>query len=84
MIIIYITQIKINFYKSKNMYITFKNNSQIMNKYLVIGSNSFSGSNFINYILSKKNIKIIGTSRSKINKVYLPYKNNKYQKLFIL
>lgn len=52
-----------------------------MNKYLVIGSNSFSGSNFINYILSKKNIKIIGTSRSKeINKVYLPYKNNKYLK----
>ena len=51
-------------------------------RYLIIGSNSFSGSNFINYILSK-NTKVIGISRSnEINKVYLPYKKNKFIKNF--
>lgn len=51
-------------------------------RYLIIGSNSFSGSNFINYILSKK-VKVIGTSRSnEINKIYLSYKKNKLVKNF--
>lgn len=45
-------------------------------KYLVLGSNSFSGSNFINFLL-KKNCKVVGVSRSKeYKKVYLPYKNS--------
>ena len=43
-------------------------------KFLVIGSNSFSGSQFIKYLLEKGN-KVIGVSRSEeINSVYLPYK----------
>jgi len=43
-------------------------------KFLVIGSNSFSGSNFCNYLI-KKNCKFIATSRSsEINKIFLPYK----------
>ena len=47
------------------------------NKIFVIGSNSFSGSNFINYTLSKST-KIIGISRSKeYRKIMLPYKFNK-------
>jgi len=51
-------------------------------KYLIIGSNSFSGSNFVNFLLSKKNI-VRGVSRSKeINSVFLPYKNNKNIKNF--
>ena len=46
--------------------------------YLIIGSNSFSGSNFINYIFSK-NVRVVGVSRSReLNKVYLPYKENKF------
>lgn len=46
-------------------------------KIVVIGSNSFSGSNFINYSLLKNN-SIIGISRSnEYNKVFLPYKTNK-------
>ena len=44
------------------------------NKFLVIGSNSFSGSQFIKYLLEKGN-KVIGVSRSEeINSVFLPYK----------
>ena len=44
---------------------------------LVIGSNSFSGSNFCDFLLKKKN-KVIGVSRSKeINKIFLKYKKNK-------
>ncbi len=47
-----------------------------MNKILVIGSNSFSGSNFINYLLNKNN-QVYGISRSnEINKVFLSYKKN--------
>ena len=43
-------------------------------KFLIIGSNSFSGSSFISYLLKKK-FKVIGISRSKeLNKVFLPYK----------
>ena len=49
---------------------------------LVIGSNSFSGASLINYLLNK-NHKIIGFSRRKeINKLFLPYKNNKNLKNF--
>ena len=44
---------------------------------LVIGSNSFSGSSFIDFAL-KKNFNIIGISRSKQpNTLFLKYKNNK-------
>ena len=51
-------------------------------KSLVIGSNSFSGSNFVNFLLNKKH-KVIGVSRSKEYKsVYLRYKNNKFIKNF--
>ncbi len=46
-------------------------------KALVIGSNSFSGSHFVNNLLSK-GFTVHGTSRSKEpHKVYLPYKYNK-------
>ena len=48
-----------------------------MSKFLILGSNSFSGSNFIDYILKKKH-KVIGVSRSKeINSAFLTYKKNK-------
>ena len=44
------------------------------NKFLVIGSNSFSGSQFIKYLIDNGN-NVIGVSRSnEINDVYLPYK----------
>lgn len=53
-----------------------------MKKVLIIGSNSFAGSEFINYLLSK-NLKVYGVSRSKeINKVHLSYKKNKNLKNF--
>ncbi len=43
-------------------------------KFLVIGSNSFSGAQFIKYLLNNGN-NVIGVSRSnEINDVYLPYK----------
>lgn len=46
-------------------------------KIFVIGSNSFSGSNFINHALLNSN-KIIGISRSnEYNEVFLPYKSSK-------
>lgn len=46
-------------------------------KYLIVGSNSFSGSNFINFLLNK-NHKVIGVSRStEIKKEFLIYKKNK-------
>jgi dTDP-glucose 4,6-dehydratase len=42
-------------------------------KYLVIGSNSFSGSHLVQYLLEKKQ-NVLGVSRSKeLNKVFLPY-----------
>ena len=51
-------------------------------KFLIIGSNSFSGSNFINYLL-EKNISVIGVSRSaEINDQFLMYKKSKNIKLF--
>lgn len=46
-------------------------------KILVLGSNSFSGSHFVNLLL-QKNFKVIGISRSKEPiKCYLPYKDSK-------
>tara|TARA_B110000027_G_scaffold134194_1_gene165484 strand:+ start:5060 stop:6052 length:993 start_codon:yes stop_codon:yes gene_type:complete len=53
-----------------------------MKKILIIGSNSFAGSDFIDFLLSKKFI-VFGVSRRKeINKENLRYKNNKYLKNF--
>ena len=47
-----------------------------MKKFLVLGSNSFSGSNFINLLLSK-NCKVVGISRSnQYNSVYLSYRSS--------
>ena len=47
-------------------------------KYLVIGSNSFSGSNLINFLL-KKNNQVLGISRSKeINSVFCRIVKIKY------
>ena len=44
--------------------------------FLIIGSNSFSGSNFIKLILDK-GFKVIAISRSKeLDKKYLNYKNS--------
>ena len=43
-------------------------------KFLIIGSNSFSGASFIKYLL-EKNFKVLGVSRSnQLNDVFLPYK----------
>ncbi|MDA7818266.1 GDP-mannose 4,6-dehydratase [Sulfurimonas sp.] len=53
-----------------------------MNKVLVLASNSFSGSNFIDNQLNE-GYQVFGISRSKeINSVFLPYKNNKNYKNF--
>ena len=50
--------------------------------FLVIGSNSFSGAQFIKYLLEYGNI-VIGVSRSnEINDVYLPYKEEVSNKNF--
>ena len=47
---------------------------------LIIGSNSFAGSSFVNFLLKNKH-KVIGVSRSKeLNNIYLPYKENKFYK----
>ncbi len=47
-----------------------------MNKFLVIGSNSFSGAQFIDYLL-ENNHDVMGVSRSKeLNSVFLPYTNS--------
>ena len=41
-------------------------------KFLVIGSNSFSGSNFINFLINK-DCEVLGISRSKeIDSIFLP------------
>ena len=46
-----------------------------MKKVVVIGSNSFSGSHFINFLLEKTQYGVTGISRSKEKKdFYLPYK----------
>lgn len=52
------------------------------NTIMVIGSNSFSGSNFVNNQLNE-GCEVFGVSRSaQINDVFLPYKNNKNIKNF--
>lgn len=52
-----------------------------MEKVAVIGSNSFSGSHFIDYLLEKTNYEIIGISRSpEPNSIFLPYKEKKSNK----
>lgn len=46
-------------------------------KILVIGSNSFSGSDFIDYLMSQKSYDIVGVSRSKEkSSLFLPYLQN--------
>jgi len=46
------------------------------NKFLVIGSNSFSGAQFIDYLLDN-NQEVMGVSRSEeLNPVFLPYTNS--------
>lgn len=46
-----------------------------MKKVVVIGSNSFSGSHFVDLLLEKEDYQVIGVSRSPEKKeVYLPYK----------
>lgn len=46
-----------------------------MKKVLVIGSNSFSGSDFIDLLLEKKEYQVLGVSRSpEKNGLFLPYK----------
>lgn len=53
-----------------------------MNKILIIGSNSFAGSDFIDFLLNKR-IKVFGISRrNEIRREYLRYKNNKNLKNF--
>ena len=48
----------------------------MIDKILVLGSNSFSAANFINHLLSASH-QVIGMSRSdEINPVFLPYKTN--------
>ena len=52
-----------------------------MKHIIVLGSNSFAGSSFINYALNK-NYKIIGISRSKEkSKLELKYKDNLLKKI---
>ncbi|MBS3132518.1 GDP-mannose 4,6-dehydratase [Candidatus Woesearchaeota archaeon] len=49
-----------------------------MGKIVVIGSNSFAGSHFIDYLLSNTDSSIIGISRRDEKKdVFLPYKKNR-------
>lgn len=50
-----------------------------MKKILVLGSNSFAGSNFIDFCLTKK-CKIYAISRSLENSTFLKYKKNSYKK----
>ena len=49
-----------------------------MEKIAVIGSNSFTGSHFVNTILEKTDHDVIGISRSpEYNKIFLPYSYKK-------
>ena len=53
-----------------------KGDDCFMKKIAVIGSNSFSGSYFIDYVLEKTNCDVIGVSRSpEKNDIFLPYKS---------
>ena len=49
-------------------------------KILVLGSNSFAGSNFIDYCLFKR-CKIYAISRSSENNVFLKYKKSLFKNL---
>ena len=52
------------------------------NRFLIIGSNSFSGAQFIKYLLQNA-YEVVGISRSEeINAVYLPYKWEKLEENF--
>ena len=52
-----------------------------INRFLIVGSNSFSGSNCVNQLL-KKDYHVWGISRSKEpNKIFLPYKSLDEDKL---
>tara|TARA_Y100000034_G_scaffold45936_1_gene56487 strand:+ start:17683 stop:18663 length:981 start_codon:yes stop_codon:yes gene_type:complete len=54
-----------------------------MEKVAVIGSNSFSGAHFVNYLLENSNYKVIGISRSQeYNQIFLPYKGKEGFKFF--
>ncbi|MFH1229711.1 MAG: NAD-dependent epimerase/dehydratase family protein, partial [Candidatus Aenigmatarchaeota archaeon] len=54
-----------------------------MSKVAVIGSNSFSGSHFVDFLLSNTQHTVIGTSRSPEPKdIYLPYRKNRNLKRF--
>ena len=45
-----------------------------MKRYLVLGSNSFTGSHLINYLIEHTDIEIVGISRSpEYNSIFLPY-----------
>jgi len=49
-----------------------------MKKCVVIGSNSFSGQDYVDYLLDETDYKVIGTSRSEEKeKIFLKYKENK-------
>jgi len=54
-----------------------------MTKVAVIGSNSFSGSHFVDYLLEKTDYEVMGMSRSpEYNQIFLPYKdkeNNRFE-----
>lgn len=52
-----------------------------MDKYLILGSGSFAGSSFINYVLDEKT-RVVGINRSAKNPNVLPYSNNRYLKNF--
>jgi dTDP-glucose 4,6-dehydratase len=53
-----------------------------MKQIIILGSNSFAGSSFVDYCL-EKNLKVIGISRSSEKSQYeLKYKNNKKLKKF--
>ena len=46
-------------------------------KVLILGSSSFGGSSFVNFILNKNNFEVYGTYRKKKPNVYLTYLKNK-------
>lgn len=53
----------------------------MLTKIAVIGSNSFSGSDFIDLILEKKRFKVIGISRSpEKSEIFLPYKRHGFSR----
>jgi len=51
-------------------------------KILILGSSSFSGASFVNFLLNKKKYLVFGTYRRKKIKQYLPYNYNQNLKLF--